>query len=218
MRRIFAPLADSTDARFRPRQTGTATPTAHPAPDRHQRPSERRRSAARDRDAERFHGARLSGDMWGSVHACARGLDVECGWWQSSAELPHQIGRIDAGASWCALRVPEANDGHQWAPLLFGRSDELPIDSIQHQLGATEHQEVLVIIHVAPSQVEEAITSLAMNRRAPEIHRSDCCGRARLRSRRDQRDPRRGTAGRGVGGCCGSGRRSRHHASVSQCW
>ena len=97
---------------------------------------------------------------------------VERGWSQTSAELPLQIGRIDAGASWRVVCVAESNDAHQWTLLLFGRSDKLPIDSIQHQLGATEHLEALVVIHVAPSQVEEAIASLAMNRRASEFHRS----------------------------------------------
>ena len=52
---------------------------------------------------------------------------VERGWSHSSAELPLQIGRIDASASWRAVRVAEANDGHQWALLLFGRDDKLPI-------------------------------------------------------------------------------------------
>ena len=96
---------------------------------------------------------------------------MECGWSQSSAELPLQVGGIDAGASWRAARIAEANDAHQWALLLFGRSDKLLIDAIQHQLGPTEHPEVLVVIHGAPSQVEEAIASLAVNRRASEVHR-----------------------------------------------
>ena len=69
------------------------------------------------------------------------------------------------------MRVAEANDAYQWALQLFGRGDKLPIDSIQHQLGAAEHLEVLVFIHVAPSQVDEAIASLAVNRRASEVHR-----------------------------------------------
>ena len=69
------------------------------------------------------------------------------------------------------MRVAEANHYHQWALLLFGRTDKLPIDSIQHQLGATEHLEVLVPIDVAPREVDEAIASLAMNRRASEVHR-----------------------------------------------
>jgi len=91
-------------------------------------------------------------------------------WSQSSAELPLQIWRIDACASWRAASVAKANDAHQWALLLLGRSDKLPIDSIQHQLGATEHLEALVGIHVAPSQVQEAIASLAMDRQPKPDH------------------------------------------------
>ena len=82
-----------------------------------------------------------------AVLAAGRGLCL------SSAELPLQIGGIDAGAAWRAAGVSKANGAHQWALLLFGRCDKFPIDSIQHQLGATEHLEALVLVHVAPSQV-----------------------------------------------------------------
>ena len=54
--------------------------------------------------------------------------------------------------------------------LLLGCSHKLWIDSIEHQLGATEHLEALVFIQIAPRQVEEAIASLAMHCGPPEIH------------------------------------------------
>ena len=69
------------------------------------------------------------------------------------------------------MRVTETNDAEQWALLLFGRGDKLPINAIQHQLRATKHFEATVFIHVAPRQVDEAIATLAMNRRTSEVHR-----------------------------------------------
>lgn len=88
-----------------------------------------------------------------------------------SAERPLQVGRIDACTSWPAVRVTKTNGAHQRALVLFGRADKLPVNAIQHPLGSTKHDETIVVIHVAPSQVEEAIATFAMNHRTPEVHR-----------------------------------------------
>ena len=93
------------------------------------------------------------------------------GWSLTSAELPLQIRRIHPRAPRPTARVTEANHTHQWTLLLFGRSHKAPIDSIQHQLGATKHLEASVVLQIAPRQVEEAIASLAVNCRASEVHR-----------------------------------------------
>ena len=88
---------------------------------------------------------------------------------------------------------PGAEPSQKWALLPLGAGDKLAIDSIEHQLRATEHLEVRVVVQVAPRQVHEAVAPLAMNRGAFEVNfrvrsRDDSHGKFPSRARRIARD------------------------------
>jgi len=90
---------------------------------------------------------------------------------RTSVERPLQIRWIHPGAARSAACIGEPDRADQWALLLFSRGDEFGIDSIQHQLGPTEHLEGPVVVDVAPRQIKEPIATLAVNCRTPEVQR-----------------------------------------------
>ena len=47
--------------------------------------------------------------------------------------------------------------------------DEFRVDSIEHQLGASEHLEPATVVHVPPRQVQEALASPSVHRRTAEV-------------------------------------------------
>ncbi len=88
--------------------------------------------------------------------------------WSASDRGPRDGGRVHPGAAWSAILAGEVDAGHEVASALSS-AHHAGIDSIEHQLGSTEHLEVVVWADLPPRQVDESVTAFALNRRAAKI-------------------------------------------------
>ncbi len=65
--------------------------------------------------------------------------------------------------------VGKSHHPEQHAVVVVGRANQLRLDSIQHQLRPTKHEEVAEVVDLAPREIQKALTPFAVHRRAPEI-------------------------------------------------
>ena len=63
--------------------------------------------------------------------------------------------------------IGQAHRADQRAAVPFSFAYESWIDSIEHQLGATEHLEVPEVVDVAPREIQETVAALPVNCRTP---------------------------------------------------
>ena len=100
---------------------------------------------------------------WANRHASRPVLaDVRWPVFVWSVDGPADRWRVNTGTSGSAVVVGESDSSAE-VPAFGGVSHEAGIDAVEHELGPPEHLERASVIDVAPGEVDESVTTFAVN-------------------------------------------------------